>query len=219
MKVNADLVRELRVAKSWTQEELALAAGLNLRTVQRIEKEGTASLQSKKALASVLEISVSDLDHEEPTGMSDKTTGSSTFGLLAMVVGFIAFAAVLGKFFVGPIDPPPPVEISVAKKAAEIRDATVAALKGEEYEAKSSARTRTVDDYLTYSFMALAGVAILLSIIGFVQHERLRPAIVGASLGGMAIAFQVAITIFVAVLVVFLLGAVLDKLDSDLFDF
>ncbi len=65
MKVNAELVREKREERSWTQEELALAAGLNLRTVQRIEKESSASLQSKKALASVLEIDVRDLDYEE----------------------------------------------------------------------------------------------------------------------------------------------------------
>ncbi len=65
MRVNADLVREKREERFWTQEELALAAGLNLRTVQRIEKEAVASLQSKKALASVFEIDVRDLDHEE----------------------------------------------------------------------------------------------------------------------------------------------------------
>ena len=215
MRINADLVRELREERSWTQEELALAAGINLRTVQRIEKQGTASLQSKKALASVLEISVRDLDYEEAPGVSDNTAGRAKFGYLALALGFLAFAAVLGQFFVGPIDPPPPVEISVAEKAAKIRDATVAALKGEEYEAESSTRTRTLDDYLTYSIMALAGVAILLAIIGFVQHERLRPAIAGASLGGMAIAFQVAITLFVAALVAFLLAAVIDKLDFD----
>ena len=65
MKVNADLLREMREERHWTQEELALAAGLNLRTVQRIEKESSASLQSKKALASALEIEARDLDYEE----------------------------------------------------------------------------------------------------------------------------------------------------------
>lgn len=55
----------LRKAKSWSQDELAIASGLNVRTIQRIESEATASLQSKKALASALEISVQDLDREE----------------------------------------------------------------------------------------------------------------------------------------------------------
>ncbi|NKB96879.1 MAG: DUF4177 domain-containing protein [Pseudomonadales bacterium] len=65
MKVNADLIKEMREDKSWSQEELAIAAGLNLRTVQRVEKEASASLQSKKSLAAALEIHVRDLDYEE----------------------------------------------------------------------------------------------------------------------------------------------------------
>lgn len=69
MKINSNLVLELRTAQSWSQEELALAAGLNLRTVQRIESDGTASLQSKKALASALEIDIHDLDFKEISQM------------------------------------------------------------------------------------------------------------------------------------------------------
>lgn len=65
MKIKANLVLELRTLKSWSQEELALAAGLNLRTVQRIESKGSASLQSKKALASALDIDIHELDHKE----------------------------------------------------------------------------------------------------------------------------------------------------------
>jgi DNA-binding XRE family transcriptional regulator len=65
MKINANLVIGLRNKKSWSQEELAIATGLNLRTIQRIENEASASLQSKKALASVFDINTHDLDHEE----------------------------------------------------------------------------------------------------------------------------------------------------------
>lgn len=65
MKINAELVSKARKKKCWSQEELAIAAGLNLRTIQRIEKEASASLQSKKALASALQIDIQDLDYEE----------------------------------------------------------------------------------------------------------------------------------------------------------
>jgi len=65
MKINAKLVHELRNQNSWTQEELAIASGLNLKTIQRIEKKASASLQSKKALASVFSINIQDLDYEE----------------------------------------------------------------------------------------------------------------------------------------------------------
>lgn len=62
MKINSALVLQLRNAKSWSQEELAAAAGLNLRTIQRIENEASASLQSKKALASVFNIDIKALE-------------------------------------------------------------------------------------------------------------------------------------------------------------
>lgn len=68
MKVNAELIVRLRKERSWSQDELATASGLNLRTVQRVERCATASLQSKKALASALDIDARDLDDEE-TGM------------------------------------------------------------------------------------------------------------------------------------------------------
>ena len=45
-------------------EELAIASGLNLRTIQRIESYGSASLQSTKALAAALDIDTRDLDNE-----------------------------------------------------------------------------------------------------------------------------------------------------------
>src|SRR5689334_3639621 len=65
MKVNAELIVKLRKKRSWSQEELAVASRLNLRTVQRVEKDGSASLQSKKALAAALGIDTHDLDNEE----------------------------------------------------------------------------------------------------------------------------------------------------------
>lgn len=65
MKINSALVLQLRNARSWSQEELATAAGLNLRTVQRIENEASASLQSKKALASVFDIDIKALETTE----------------------------------------------------------------------------------------------------------------------------------------------------------
>ena len=65
MKINVELVLNGRKQRSWSQDELAIASGLNLRTIQRIESEGSASLQSKKALASALELDVLDLSSEE----------------------------------------------------------------------------------------------------------------------------------------------------------
>ncbi len=69
MKINAELILELRNKKLWSQDELAIAAGLNLRTIQRIEKEASASLQSIKALASALDVNTLALEYKESIKM------------------------------------------------------------------------------------------------------------------------------------------------------
>lgn len=135
------------------------------------------------------------------------------FGLLAVVFGFVAFAAVVGHFFAGPFYSPPPLEVSIAEKAASIRDATVAALKGEKYEDSGNIRSRNLDDYLTYSFIALAVLAILMSTIGFIRREPWRPTVAGVALGGLAITFQFATVLFFGLLFAMVLVAVIDKLD------
>jgi transcriptional regulator with XRE-family HTH domain len=61
MKVNANLIRSERENRGWSQEHLGNVAGLSLRTVQRIEKTGSASFESVTALAAVLTLDVADL--------------------------------------------------------------------------------------------------------------------------------------------------------------
>lgn len=65
MKIEDDLIRKLRNEKSWSQEELATASGLNIRTVQRVEKNSSASLQTKRSLALALGIEIQELDFED----------------------------------------------------------------------------------------------------------------------------------------------------------
>ncbi|PCI74840.1 MAG: hypothetical protein COB20_14315 [SAR86 cluster bacterium] len=73
MNIDSAVLKKLRVAKSWSQEQLAEQAGLSLRTVQRIESEGIASLQSRKAIAQALEVDPSTLDAE-----ADSVVGKTT---------------------------------------------------------------------------------------------------------------------------------------------
>ena len=61
MKINGEAVRALRERKSWSQEHLASAAGLSVRTVQRVETEGIASAETRLALAAALDVPVDDL--------------------------------------------------------------------------------------------------------------------------------------------------------------
>ncbi|WP_417512896.1 2TM domain-containing protein [Minwuia sp.] len=58
------IVRKLRLDKGWSQETLAEVSGLSVRTVQRVERGGQASLETLNALASVLETDVKTLSGE-----------------------------------------------------------------------------------------------------------------------------------------------------------
>ncbi len=65
IKVHKQRIAEARRERRWTQDELATAAGLNLRTVQRIEREGTGALQSIKGIAAALDEPFQELVVEE----------------------------------------------------------------------------------------------------------------------------------------------------------
>lgn len=66
------ILKKLRENRKWSQEQLAKMAGLSVRTIQRIEGGHSASAETLKALASVLEVNISTLEQE--IVMIDKTT-------------------------------------------------------------------------------------------------------------------------------------------------
>ena len=59
------ILKQLRISRHISQEQLALMSGLNVRTIQRIESGHKASLESLKCLASVLEVDISTLNQEK----------------------------------------------------------------------------------------------------------------------------------------------------------
>jgi transcriptional regulator with XRE-family HTH domain len=65
VRVDSDRIRAERENRGWSQGHLASVAGLSLRTIQRIEKTGSASFESVTALASVLAVDVADLRANE----------------------------------------------------------------------------------------------------------------------------------------------------------
>ena len=58
------LVQKLRLQHGWSQQQLAEASGLSVRTVQRIEAGFPASTESLKSLAAVFEVDFSTLNPE-----------------------------------------------------------------------------------------------------------------------------------------------------------
>lgn len=61
MYVNSIRLRELRLARQWSQDQLAELSGLNLRTIQRLESGAKISNESLRALAAVLEVPAESL--------------------------------------------------------------------------------------------------------------------------------------------------------------
>ena len=64
MKVDPTKIKALRLEKSWSQEKLAEEACVGLRTIQRMEIDGTASLKSRLAVAEALHVQPAELDPE-----------------------------------------------------------------------------------------------------------------------------------------------------------
>lgn len=59
------ILKQLRISRHFSQEQLAQMSGLNVRTIQRIESGQNASLESLKCLAAALNVDVSTLDQEK----------------------------------------------------------------------------------------------------------------------------------------------------------
>ncbi|MGE9553523.1 helix-turn-helix domain-containing protein [Erwinia amylovora] len=68
--------RLLRLARAWSQEQLAQLSGLSARTVQRIENCDQPSLETLSALAAVFEVSVADLS--DPDALDQRIAGAKS---------------------------------------------------------------------------------------------------------------------------------------------
>lgn len=54
-------VRQLRLARGWSQAQLAERSGLSVRTIQRVENGANPGLESLRSLAAALEVDLSEL--------------------------------------------------------------------------------------------------------------------------------------------------------------
>ncbi len=137
-------------------------------------------------------------------------------GIFAIAFGASALMLAIVHFWAGPFDVQPTVETTVAEKAVAIRDATIAALKGEEPAPPPPVEThRDLDDIARLATGVMAGLAIILAVVSMAMHESMRVASGGAILGGAALAFQFAIIAIGAIFIAILIGAVLGELGFD----
>lgn len=57
-------VKQLRLQRAWSREQLAEMAGLSVRTIQRIENGERPGLETLSALAAVFEVTVAEIGGE-----------------------------------------------------------------------------------------------------------------------------------------------------------
>jgi DNA-binding XRE family transcriptional regulator len=68
MKIASTTVRRLRTDRGWSQEQLATASGLSLRTIQRVEAEGAASMSTRVSLAATFSVALAELSADTVAG-------------------------------------------------------------------------------------------------------------------------------------------------------
>ncbi|MDV6316616.1 helix-turn-helix transcriptional regulator [Idiomarina sp. HP20-50] len=74
MQIDAAKIIELRSKHGWTQQHLADACAVSLRTIQRVEKDGIASQETVSALCSVYEIEREVIEVGNVVGRADSNT-------------------------------------------------------------------------------------------------------------------------------------------------
>ncbi|HIP39423.1 MAG TPA: helix-turn-helix domain-containing protein [Desulfocapsa sulfexigens] len=67
-------IRKLRLQRAWSQEQLAECSGLSVRTIQRLEKGGRMSLESRKAIGAAFDIDAGEFEKESEQQSINKPT-------------------------------------------------------------------------------------------------------------------------------------------------
>ncbi|OJF70334.1 hypothetical protein BK026_16985 [Alteromonas sp. V450] len=94
LMINSTVVKALRKKSGWSQEQLANAAGLSLRTIQRVESESKASMETKVCLAATFQISLESLNVNTSAQVADTNPNKFMLALLACSV-FISAISLL----------------------------------------------------------------------------------------------------------------------------
>ena len=87
MDIAQSNIVKLRRDPGWSQETLALIAGISERTIQRIERTGSCSLDTKLALATAFEISpVGLLGTDEESDFVPVSYKTSIGGIIGLFI-------------------------------------------------------------------------------------------------------------------------------------
>ena len=87
MLLNKGLIKELRINQGWTQAQLAEFCSVSIRTIQRVEKDGIASLETSMSIASVLNKRMQELFDTPQKPTKQKNLGL-LYVFLCLALGF-----------------------------------------------------------------------------------------------------------------------------------
>ena len=90
MIISAEKLKFIRQRRGWTQTHLSEAAGLSLRTVQRLEGEGRGASESILSICAVLEMTVDELARplqEQPTATKISPSYLALWIFIALIIG------------------------------------------------------------------------------------------------------------------------------------
>ena len=153
VRLDNNKVQKLRIIKCWSQDELAAASGVSIRTIQRVEKTGNASLETVKALAAVFDVDPLDLQSADSIELK-------TFSFIWKYAWLLAFA--FSSVFFG----------------LWIVDILIPTLKGadfdQQYELHNNFR------YLDFGGMSFFIGFVLLGLNIFVEHTGNRKLLLAA---------------------------------------
>jgi len=131
-------------------------------------------------------------------------------GAVGIGIGALGLLLAVVHFWAGPFTPQPSLERTIAEKVVAIKDASVAALRGEQLpESAPPADGINADRVVQIAVPVLAALAIILGVIGFAMKEPGRVTIGAVALGGSTFAFQFAGLLLGAIVLALFFAALL----------
>ncbi|HEX7338790.1 MAG TPA: helix-turn-helix transcriptional regulator [Rhodanobacteraceae bacterium] len=97
MKLSPLTIRRLRTERGWSQEQLAAASGLGLRTIQRVEAEGIAAMSTAVSLAATYDVRLLKLQEDPPTTAPRKPLFGHAPLFLGLAILTLAILDELGR--------------------------------------------------------------------------------------------------------------------------
>ena len=96
MEICAIAVKKHRTDKVWTQQHLADVCGVSLRTIQRVERYGTASAETLMSLSSVFDVAHQSLARPDTEKIETDITSPTSQSIILLMVSATLLGCMVG---------------------------------------------------------------------------------------------------------------------------